>query len=125
MKIAQSLTSPLEGEVERRSRSGGGSFSRDSSLPLTPLPTLPLKGGGLIAFAALLALAACATPDDPAASGPTPAQSVMKAQFEAPAPAGGAPPMSGAEADAIHKHYLEGIGKPLPQRNSETTGTTQ
>lgn len=74
-----------------------------------------------IALAPLLALAGCATPPE----GPTPTESVMKAQFDAPAPAQGAPPMSGAEAEAIHKHYLEGIGKPLGPRNSETTGTTQ
>lgn len=73
-----------------------------------------------------LALAACATPpDNSASSAPSPAQTVLKAQFDAPAPAEGAPPMSGAEADAIHKHYLEGIGKPLGPRNSETSSTSQ
>lgn len=73
-------------------------------------------------LAAFLTLTACATTPP---SGPTPTQSVMKAQFDAPAPPQGEPPMSGAEADAIHKHYLDGIGKPLGPRNSETTSPSQ
>lgn len=80
----------------------------------------------LAACAVLLGPAGCATPpDEPVASAPSATQTVLKAQFDAAAPAEGAPPMSGAEAEAIHEHYLEGIGKPLPARNSETTGTTQ
>lgn len=85
-----------------------------------------MKSISVYFISALLTLAGCATPPDtPASSGPTPTQSVMKAQFDAPAPPQGEPPMSGAEADAIHKHYLDGIGKPLGPRNSETTSPSQ
>jgi hypothetical protein len=53
-------------------------------------------------------------------TGPTPEQNVMNAQYTTKTKS---PPMSGAEADAIYKNYIENIGKPVKPTSglSDTT----
>ena len=47
--------------------------------------------------------------------------SIIQAQLAARGPAG---KVGGAEADAIYKHYLEGIGHPLTKTNDVASGSS-